>query len=412
MTVRNRLIAHAQLGSSAFVPKSTPMYGSSAYITNSTIFFLAPLGSGVLAIVPLLIMAGWNLHTIISAVLVLMISSVVGWRLKTRFRSIVENQSCEYSKTQIENCNFCKQIFPIWSRQIETSRAIGEEAVADLASIFGEIVKRLGTILKTSGGSSGDGQGKSDDFDLLGAVGSSQEDFKSLFKDLNEALVAVNNSKEVIVAEVKKYSKNMSEIAEEAQRMAMQSQIVALNAEIEAARLGVDGRAFAAVVSEMRGLAKKSIETSKIMAQKVCSIDETIEKLDEFYQNGKEFSDMGAHTLSRAEGMFEDIIERFSKITEALENNIVVMENESRQVRDDISSATMVLQFQDRLSQVLDHVTDNIIELKDSAGLGVRKIDASVWIRNMESKYSVDEEYGTTGRGKASLETPGLVTMF
>jgi methyl-accepting chemotaxis protein len=88
------------------------------------------------------------------------------------------------------------------------------------------------------------------------------------------------------------------------------------------------------------------------------------------------------------------------------------MESESRQIRDGISSAIMVLQFQDQLNQVLDHVSDNIIELKDSAGLGERKIDASEWISNMESKYSVDEEYGTSNRGKGGLEKSGLVTMF
>jgi methyl-accepting chemotaxis protein len=398
----NRII-NAFLTITRKIKKSLSFRSSSQpLLVTDRLFFWMPTLLGIMAAASLFSLSEREIASI-----VLLVSIVTGWLLQRNHHHAIKDLLQKQKEINLNNASFYSRVLPVWSRQATTSQRSGDSAIAELTVLFGEIVSRLGTMLKMSRHNTQTGNHHEKSF--IDAVAKSQTDVQTVFKDLKAALETVNDSKDMLLAEVTMYSANMKEMADEARQVAFQSQIIALNAEIEAARAGEAGRAFAAVVSEMRQLAYKSGETSKKMSKKAESIDSAMSR---FYGEDKQMSAKEAEHVSRAEAMLNDIVERFNIITQELEESVKAMESESRQIRDDISRALVELQFQDRVSQILVHVADNINALCELVGSEAQNLDADTWLSEMEENFSVDEEYTNLRASKATSESHSLLTFF
>jgi len=379
---------------------------STQSLERGQLFFWMPILLGIIAAATLLSYFE-KADPLIAPGFILLIAILTGWLLQRSHSHAIERLKQEQKQINLNDAAFYTRVLPVWSKQVNTSHRDGDQAIAKLTVLFGEIVSKLGTMLKMSKHNSA--TGKDHEKSFIEAVASSQRDIQSVFKDLKAALETVNDSKDMLLAEVTMYSANMKDMADEARQVAFQSQIIALNAEIEAARAGEAGRAFAAVVSEMRQLAYISGDTSKKMSKKAESIDAAMSR---FYGEDREMSAKESLHVSRAESMLNDIVERFNVITHELEDSVKAMEGESRQIRDDISSALVALQFQDRVSQVMVHVADNINALSELIGSGTHNLDADNWLREMESHFSVDEEYTNLRDTESTSAAPSALTFF
>lgn len=405
MKAQNR-ITHAIRSIIHHINDALSFTTSSSALTAGRVFFWLPTLLGFTA-ATLLMAYSQQADTLLVPAAVLFVSILTGWLLRRSHIQAIGQLKQKQKNANLHNAAFYSRVLPVWSKQVNTSQKNGDRAIAQLTVLFGEIVSKLGKMLKMSRHNSHTGTDHEKGF--IDAVASSQKDIQLVFKDLKSALETVNDSKDMLLAEVTMYSANMKDMADEAKHVAFQSQIIALNAEIEAARAGEAGRAFAAVVSEMRQLAYKSGETSSKMTKKAESIDSAMSR---FYGDDREMSAKEALHVSRAEAMLNDIVERFNKITQNLEESVKSMEGESRQIRDDISSALVALQFQDRISQVMAHVADNINALNELVGSGARNLDADAWLKEMENHFSVDEEYSNLRDSKTTSATPSTLTFF
>ena len=360
------------------------------------LFLWMPIILGAVAALLLFSIRGWESTSILMSLLLLSASIFTGWLLHRRHINIIEDLLQKQHKSELSEASFYSQILPIWSRQISTSRDVGDKAVTKLTVLFGDIVSKLEAMLKISRKSALAETVQGSEKGFLDVVANSKADIKSVLTDLKTALEVVNDSKDMLLAEITMYSVKMKEIAEDANLVACQSQIIALNAEIEAARAGNAGRAFAAVVSEMRELARQSREASKKMTQQVDSIDSAMIR---FYENDKEMSVKESQQLSSAEAMFNDIMERFNKVTVELEDSISILGTESKHIQNNISNALVQLQFQDRVSQIMDHVASNISELTEA---GTQDLDTDAWLNEMKNKFTAEEEHSNLNGDQTS----------
>lgn len=109
------------------------------------------------------------------------------------------------------------------------------------------------------------------------------------------------------VAELETGSKQIGEIVSVINDIADQTNLLALNAAIEAARAGEAGRGFAVVADEVRRLAERSSQSTEEISQIVNQLLASIVRTVESVQESNEQIDEGARLADEASGVLAEI---------------------------------------------------------------------------------------------------------
>lgn len=282
---------------------------------------------------------------------------------------------------------------PIWAKQVESSRHQTEEAIVSLANRFTGIAARLQETVQASQQAAGELDGQSADGALEVLARSDSE-----LSQVINSLKATQTSRDQTLAQVRSltaYTKELRAMAADVAAIAAQTNLLALNAAIEAARAGEAGRGFAVVADAVRSLSNKSSETGQQMSAKVDIINNAITQL---VQAASSSADQDSHSVAESENSIQRVLERFQNITGRLAESADLLKQESYGIRDEMTEVLVSLQFQDRVSQILSHVRDNMQALHDhllqasqAPGQAVG-VDARQWLARMEATYATDEQ--------------------
>lgn len=287
---------------------------------------------------------------------------------------------------------FGDAVVPVWCRHIENSRTQMEEAVSDLASRFSNIVDKLDNALHVSGGS---GQGE---HAMSEVFAHSEQQLGSVVTSMKSAMA----SKQAMLAQIKdleRFTRELRGMAEGVASIAAQTNLLALNAAIEAARAGPAGAGFAVVASEVRMLSMRSAETGKEITNRVGLISKAILAAS---QAAEQSSDAEDKSMQSAEGMIEGVLNEFRQITDSLVQSSALLKQESMGIQGEVGEALVQLQFQDRVSQVMSHVRENMEQLlpllrenhQRYIDTGVLEpLDADRLLRELQKTYAMAEEH-------------------
>ncbi|WP_374324755.1 methyl-accepting chemotaxis protein [Azonexus sp.] len=294
----------------------------------------------------------------------------------------------------------CLDLLPIWSGQIETARSHTEEAAVSLSTRFAEIAQRLQQATAGSEAAAGDGN-------LLQLLNSAQDELHAIVDALRTAL----GTKESLLTEVgalASHTETLSRMAREVAEIAKQTNLLALNAAIEAARAGEVGRGFAVVADEVRKLSTLSGDTGMKISRTVDTVNQAIA---EAQRVSRQYAEQDEALVNHSGTVIESVIERFSGAATALSQSSAVLRQQNQEIAEEVAEVLVALQFQDRVSQVLGHVSSDIgklhLHIGDSRQAVAQggSIDAEQWLSELSQTYTTPEQHAVH-RGNAAPRAP------
>lgn len=306
----------------------------------------------------------------------------------------------------------CDKAAPIWAKQIETARSQTEEGITEVAARFAAIVERLHASAVTSQQTAATGDGAEGGC-VVSMLSRSETDLVAV----NRSMDVARHERAVMVQDVRKliaYTADLKKMATDVEEISSQTNLLALNATIEAARAGESGRGFAVVADEVRKLSNLSSDTGKKMAEKVNIINTAITAV---IAVAERFSEEDTRSVAEAEKTIHKVLGNFREVASGLSESSEILRRESEGIRVEISDTLVYLQFQDRVSQILAHVRDNLSGLNDHlkqyfaerSGGGSPVIDANAWLNEMALGYTTAEQRCNHRNDKAGA-TPVAMT--
>lgn len=308
---------------------------------------------------------------------------------------------------------FGRDVARVWSAQLEHSESEMAAAIAKLTGRFSGIVDRLSTAVDASSAASGSIDG---DNGLVAVFARSEASLASVIASLDAtmkgeaAMFRQVQSLDSFVGELQSMAADVASIA-------WQTNLLALNAAIEAARAGERGAGFAVVADEVRRLSTLSGKAGDDIAHRVRAISSAI---GDARKHAEASIVQEGRSITASEETIRAVLGEFKAITTALSQSAHILRHESTGIRSEISEALVQLQFQDRVSQVINHVKLNIQGLPrcfeenrqrcEEAGT-LEPLDAGPMLAELEANYTMNGERDVHGeRGQAEHKSD--ITFF
>jgi len=328
-----------------------------------------------------------------------------GQQLAQMYRPLLENYQ-----------QLLKEILPLWQRQTELARNQLEGSITELVGRFSDIHQRLQAAVASSSSTASSMKG---DTGLSGVIHFANEELSQITHTLRQAI----DQRDELLNEISGLSKitvELSGMSAEVAGIASQTNLLALNAAIEAARAGEYGRGFAVVADEVRTLSTRSGETGARIGRRIEQVNSALQTT---LDRTAEYAAEDNSRLTKSETSITQVLEQFQHSSEHILQSAHVLEQESAAVQSSVEEVLVNLQFQDRVSQILGHVIDDMEKLVGAIadqetrlrhGEPIIAIDTGEWLRSLQTTYTtleqVDVHRGSGSKAKGSNNSE--ITFF
>jgi methyl-accepting chemotaxis protein len=322
-----------------------------ATFRNPLLVYPALLGLGGSLAIFILHEVSWS--AAFTALGLLVVCLLMGLRLAAQQKAFL---------TSIENflvgqVAFGTDVVPVWKGHIESSREQMEKAINALSDRFGGIVDKLDDALRTAALETSDID--DEDKGLIHLFARSEQDLTAILQAQQAAMSSMVLMLEK-VQNLDSFIVELNSMAGDVAHIAHQSNLLSLNAAIEAARAGDLGRGFAVVAKEFRTLSARSGETGKHIADKVAIISAAIQDACKVVEDSAEQRESRAAAMQETVGR---VLTDFRALTDGLNRSSTLLKQESVGIQSEVNQALVELQFQDRVSQIMTQVNKNMDRL-------------------------------------------------
>jgi len=180
-----------------------------------------------------------------------------------------------------------------------------------------------------------------------------------------------NLAKEVEAASTSAYSltesaNSVGELMGDIQSIADQTNLLALNAAIEAARAGEQGRGFAVVADEVRSLSSRTQDSAKQIHTRLSTMLSIIEQWVELMNQNKIEAEHCVRTAESSNKTIETVVNKVQNVS-SLATQIATAAEEQSVVSNEMNNHIMdIQQFTDKTWQQTDVVFEQMLALENS----------------------------------------------
>lgn len=273
----------------------------------------------------------------------------------------------------------CISVLPLWADQIDAAKTLTNSSIEELSQKFSGLSQSIRTVTSSN-------QSENND-QLIELLNASQQQLATVISLLKTSIDEKQSMLQA-VSTLSGYTKELIDMADIVTRISKETGMVAVNAAIEAARVGERGRGFAVVADAVKRLSSDAGRTGSHISETVNRVSDAIKNLS---QVSKEFQVKDAKTLIEAEQIVNEVVDKFGNTANQVVLSSQEMLNESRHVAEEIDQVLYSLQFQDRVSQMLTHVQQDVTKLN------TRVIENDIghvdeWMDALKSTYTMREQ--------------------
>ena len=174
------------------------------------------------------------------------------------------------------------------------------------------------------------------------------------------------------IKELSVHSKNIAQIVNSINDIAEETNLLSLNASIEAARAGAAGKGFSVVATQIRKLADQCLASAGKISNIVTEITEATKEAVNTAQTAEEIVDEQVEAVAATAHSFQTLKQRIEKLSEYLESiqssskdmeasgssTLNSMENISAILEETLASVTSVANVTDKQSEALTSLDD------------------------------------------------------
>jgi methyl-accepting chemotaxis protein len=275
-------------------------------------------------------------------------------------------------------------VLPVWQNHVVSVKAQTENAVTQLIVSFGSLIQQFdeaGFSSKSTGENSDKHQA------TIRLINLCQQDLEPVIAHLEQMI----DSKSELLDAIKTLAESVADLKDMAHSVgviAAQTNLLAINASIEAARAGAHGRGFAVVAGEVRRLSLISGETGKTIGERVTQINEVVKSTLKTAQKANE---QDRKVMQQSGKVVKEVLGHVQSLGDAAEE----MRSRGEVIRNDVENLLVTLQYQDRVSQILDVLDRDIGKLLKGIAEQAPLPSAAQWMSELERYYTMDDQHSS-----------------